>query len=373
MKLALLTFHDAANYGAVLQAYALQAYLEGAGFECEYLNYRNECRRQMYDMGFHIRSNLRRGNLPGVLKYTLGIPFMEARKRRFAEFRKAKLKVTTEEYRTSGELERILGRYDKFIVGSDQVWNPEHNGSDTAFMLDFVPEPGRKIAYASSFGLDSVPPGLRSPYSNALAGIGRIGVRERAGCRLVKELTGRDVPLVVDPVFLPGRAQWDALADEAPKSGPPFVFAYTNQKGQSEAFFRETGFSLGDLELHKLSSQTSPGDFFHPKVKVSYSMPPVAFLRNVRDAELVLTASFHCLAFAVIYNKPFVCFLTGNAGRDERLAGLLDELGLENRVFRPGMTLADVSEPIDYARVNAQLSRMVAESAEFLRSALEER
>ena len=324
-------------------------------------------------MGFHIRSNLRRGNLPGVLKYTLGIPFMEARKCRFSEFRKAKLKVTAEEYRTSGELKRILERYDKFIVGSDQVWNPEHHGSDTAFLLDFVPDSGRKIAYASSFGIDSVPPELRVPYANALAGIGGIGVRERAGCRLVKELTGREVPLVVDPVFLPGRAHWEALADEAPKSEHPFVFAYTNRKGQSEAFFRETGFPLKDLELHKLSSQTSPGDFFHPKVKVSYSMPPVAFLRNVRDAKLVLTASFHCLAFSVIYNKPFVCFLTGDAGRDERLAGLLNELGLENRVFRPGMTLADVSAPMEYARVNARLARMVAESADFLRSAVEGR
>lgn len=93
-------------------------------------------------------------------------------------------------------------------------------------------------------------------------------------------------------------------------------------------------------------------------------MSPIAYLCNVRDAELVLTASIHYLAFAVIYNKPFVCFLSGNVGRDKRLAGLLNELGLENRAFQPEMTLADVSAPIDYVRVNDQLSHMVAESLE---------
>lgn len=371
MKLGLLTFHDAANYGAVLQAYALQAYLQEAGCECEYLNYRNERRRRVYDMGYHIRSNLRKGNLPAVLSYTLGFPFMETRKRRFAEFRKSKLNVSADEYRTGEDLRRSLDRYDKFVVGSDQVWNPGNNGADTAFMLDFVPERNRKISYASSFGIASIPPQLRSAYANSLKEIGRLSVRERAGARLVKELTGRDVPLVVDPVFLPGRTHWTALAGESQESHAPFLFSYTNKAGQAESFFRETGFPLKGLELHKLSRQTSPGDFFNPKVKVSYSMSPVEFLRNVRDAELVLTASFHCLAFSLIFNKPFVCFLKGDAGKDERLAGLLKELDLENRIFRPGMTREEVSEPIDYERVNAKLARMAADSSNFLLMALQ--
>ena len=76
MKLGLLTFHDAANYGAALQAYALQAYLEGEGFDCEYLDYRNERRRQMYDMGWQMADSLRRGNVAAAAKYFAGTPFM---------------------------------------------------------------------------------------------------------------------------------------------------------------------------------------------------------------------------------------------------------------------------------------------------------
>jgi hypothetical protein len=370
MKLGLLTFHDAANYGAVLQAYALQAYLQGEGFDCEYLNYRSERRRRAYDMGFHIRSNLRRGNLAMALKYALGRPFMERRKRRFDAFRKACLQISAREYRTAGDLNRALEGYDKFIVGSDQVWNPGNNGADTAFLLDFVPERNRKISYASSFGADTIPDALRARYASCLEGIGHLSVRERAGCRLVKELTGRDVPSVVDPVFLLGRKQWEQVAGTSDRKGRPFVFSYTNHEGQAEGFFRQTGYRLDGMELHKLSRQTSPRDFLDPKVKIAYSMSPEEFLRNVRDAELVLTASFHCLAFSLLFNKPFVCFLSGNSGKDERLAGLLKEVGLENRVFRPGLSLEEVSSPIDYGPVNAKLAELVAQSAEFLNSAL---
>ena len=367
-----MTFHDAANYGAALQAYALQAYLQGAGYDCEYLDYRNERRRQMYDMGFHIRDNIRRGNFAAALKYALGFPFMEARKRRFAAFRKAYLRVGALECRTSDELKRTLDVYDKFIVGSDQVWNPDNNGEDTAFLLDFVPERNRKIAYSSSFGIDKIPAELRSKYANCLKQIGHVSVRERAGCRLVEELTGRNVPLVMDPVFLPGRGHWDSIAGSSSNRKRPFVFSYTNREGQAEGFFKETGFSLKGMELHKLARQTSPGDFLNPNIKVTYSMPPVEFLRKVRDAELVITASFHCLAFSLIFNKPFVCFLTGDAGKDERISGQLKELDLETRIFRPGMSLEQVQAPIDYARVNAKLSELVARSADYLRSALED-
>ena len=183
MKLGLLTFHDAANYGAVLQAYALQAYLESAGFECEYLDYRNATRRHQYDMGYHAAHSLLHGHPAETLKYLLGSPFMALRKHRFAAFRRKYLNVSHQEWRTSSELREAAGQYDKFVVGSDQVWCPENNGSDTAFLLDFVEEDSRKVAYASSFGVDNLPEDLKAAYAQCLQHIGSIGVRERAGCR----------------------------------------------------------------------------------------------------------------------------------------------------------------------------------------------
>lgn len=372
MKLGLLTFHDAANYGAVLQAYALQAYLESAGFECEYLDYRNATRRHQYDMAYHAANSLLHGHLAETLKYLLGSPFMALRKRRFAAFRRNYLKISSREWRTSSEVRKATGHYDKFVVGSDQVWCPENNGSDTAFLLDFVEEDKRKVAYASSFGTDNLPEDLRPAYSRCLRHIGSIGVRERAGCRLVKELTGRDVPMVVDPVFLPGRMAWERLLPPSSPGLRPFVFSYTNRGGQLSAFLETAGAILKGRDLHKLARQTTPGDFLRRGVQVKYCMSPVEFLDNVKNAALVVTASFHCLAFSLIFNKPFVCFLTGDSGKDERLAGLLKELGLENRVFRNGMTPEEALAPIDYNRVNAKLAQQIDTSKDYLLKSLNE-
>jgi hypothetical protein len=370
MKLGLLTFHDAANYGAALQAYALQACLASEGFDCEYLNYRNATRRHQYDMGYHALHSLLHGHLAETLKYLAGTPFMALRKRRFAAFRRDFLKISARECRSSAELRALAGQYDKFVIGSDQVWCPENNGSDTAFLLDFVEEDSRKVAYASSFGTDSIPEELKAPYAHCLRHIGSIGVRERAGCRLVKELTGRDVPMVVDPVFLPGRDAWERLIPSRPPAARPFVFSYTNRGGQLEAFLETAGNVLKGRDLHKLARQTTPGDFLRRGVQVKYAMSPVDFLANVKYADLVVTASFHCLAFSLVFNKPFVCFLTGDSGKDERLAGLLEELGLENRVFRKGMTPEEALAPVDYARVNAKLDARIGESKAYLLNAL---
>lgn len=370
MKLGLLTFHDAANYGAVLQAYALQAYLESAGFECEYLDYRNATRRHQYDMAYHAANSLIHGHPAETLKYVLGSPFMALRKHRFAAFRKNHLRISAQEWRTSSELRRVEGQYDKFVVGSDQVWCPENNGSDTAFLLDFVEGSQRKVAYASSFGTDDIPEDLKAAYARCLRDLGNIGVRERAGCRLVKELAGRNVPMVVDPVFLPGREAWERLLSSPPSGLRPFVFSYTNRGGQLEAFLQNAGGVLKGRDLHKLARQTTLGDFLRRGVQVKYCMSPVEFLENVKNADLVVTASFHCLAFSLIFNKTFVCFLTGDVGKDERLAGLLKELGLENRVFRNGMTSEEAMAPIDYDRVNAKLARQIDASKDYLLKSL---
>jgi hypothetical protein len=148
------------------------------------------------------------------------------------------------------------------------------------------------------------------------------------------------------------------------------VFSYTNRGGQLSAFLETAGGVLKDRDLHKLARQTTLGDFLRRGVQVKYCMSPVEFLENVKNADLVVTASFHCLAFSLIFNKPFVCFLTGDSGKDERLAGLLKELGLENRVFRNGMTSEEALAPIDYDLVNAKMARQIDASKDYLLQSL---
>ena len=132
----------------------------------------------------------------------------------------------------------------------------------------------------------------------------------------------------------------------------------------------EVGYDLKGMKHHKLSRYTSVADFINPAVKVKYDMSPKEFLANVNGAQMVVSASFHCICFSIILNKPFVCFLTGNDGKDERLKTLLTHFGLMDRVYRNDMTLEDVQKPIDWVKVNAVMQEKRKDSVEFLLNSL---
>lgn len=367
MKIALLSFHNAANYGAALQAYALQHYLDNLGYESEYIDYQNEMRRSAYDMNFHIRHCIKRHQWLAAIKYLAGAPFMQSRKSKFGLFYQ-KLHCTEKTYYNNQQLEEIADNYDKYVVGSDQVWNPHHNGRDTAFLLSFVKNDQKKISYSSSFGIVDVPIDLLMGYKRYLASFAHLSCREKMGCQLIKELTGRDATHVLDPVFLLERKEWSELINKRNREN--YVFCYTNRENQLVDFFNTTKYQLNGSKLYKLTRYIKPSDFISPSVKVKYTMSPEDFLGSIRDSKLVITASFHCLALAIIFNRQFVCFTTGDKGKDERIVGLLESLGLVDRIYTPTMTLEDVNKPIDYDMVNSRIEKLVRHSSEYLKNAL---
>ena len=303
-----------------------------------------------------------------ALKVALGFPFMFLRKARFKRFYKRNLVKTQIIYRNSEQATALNGAYDNFIVGSDQVWNPENNGNDTAFLLDFVQDDSKKISYSSSFGVSMIPDELVADYSAYLNKFEHLAVRENAGIQLIKSLCGRDATLVLDPVFLLTREQW--LKFTKPIS-ERFVFSYTNRAGQFEEFIRQTRYDMTDIRHYKLARQTGVADFIAPEVRVKYTMSPESFLSVINSAELIVSASFHCIALSIIFNKNFVVILTGDKGKDERLLSLLSNLGLENRIFSGSMTLEDVKRQPDYAEVNKKLKDLVKKSTDYLKSSLQ--
>lgn len=368
MKIALLTFHTAANYGAALQAYALQKYLTDKGFDCEYINYVNESRRHEYDMMFHIMDCIKKGKLTSAVAYCLGSPFMTLRKRRFNRFYRNNLKATETVYQTSQEAVALNGKYDYFVVGSDQVWNPICNGDDAAFLLDFVKDGKRRVSYSSSFGIADVDAAHEEIYRRNLSQFKALAVRESIGQVIIQKLTGRKAELVLDPVLLLTAEQWRSIMPRQSKK-ERFIFSYTNQDSQTRDFFA-TGYPMDGLKHYVLSRYTKPEDFISRQVRVKYCMAPEEFVRVVNDAELVVTASFHCLALSIVLNKPFVAIMTGDKGKDERPMSLLRALGLEHRVLSSAMTASDVKAPIDYQEVNRRIEALKKSSTEYLLNTL---
>ena len=368
MKIALMSFHNAANYGASMQAYALQRFLSDKGYDCEYINYVNDTRRHMYSMSFLVMNSLREKKIVAAIKYAVGSPFLNLRKVRFNRFYKKYLKQTPKVYKTSQEASELNNVYDYFIIGSDQVWALENNGGDMAFFLDFVTDNRKKISYSSSFGLAEIEDKYREQYTKCLSSFHSLAVRETIGQRIIKELTGREAELVVDPVFLLSKQQWEGIMP-ARKNTERFVFSYTNTDRQISDFL-STGYSLDGRKHYILSSHTSPRDFINKNVRVKYCMPPQEFLRVIYDAELVVTASFHCLALSILFNKPFVVLLMGDKGKDERLVNLLTQLGLTNRIWSPLMTINDIEASIDYEQVNTKIEQLKQHSVDYLLNTL---
>lgn len=367
MKAALISFHNVYNYGACLQAYALQQAVINMGVDCEYIDYVNKQLADVYKIHVRIAKAIKVKDVKGALKNLLGAPLAWSRIRKFNQFFAENIKTTKTKYYSSNEAAVLNDKYDKFIIGSDQVWNDKHNGGDPAFFLDFVKDNEKKISYASSFGVTEIPQCDQNRFSTLLNSIGCLSTREKKGVDLIEHLTGRHAHLVLDPVFLIDMVQWKNMIPKN-KSSERYTFYYMNARFNLNDFGRVTKWK--DHKKHILSSSIGFKEFIKKNQKITFSMSPEAFLREINNAELIVTTSFHCLAFSIILHKPFVAILSGDEGRDERLCNLLQITGLENRIFSRNMTLEDVQKPIDYKEVERKLLNYRNYSKQFLYSAL---
>lgn len=368
MKIALLSFHNAYNYGAALQAYGLQCAVQQLGVKCEYINYQNTFRKHAYDMRFQLSQAIINKKAVSAAKSFVGMPVMAKRAKKFEGFYSKYLHVTKRVYETSEEARETNNFYDKFIVGSDQVWNYSNNGGDTAYLLDFVDDYSKKISYSSSFGVSALTPEQKRIYGEYLSRFNRLSTRESIGTEIIEEVTGRKAHLVLDPVFLAGKAEWDKIRVGDTAGGKKYIFFYTNRQSQITDFLNTSYAS--DEDFHVLSTHITPKELLDKRVKPRISMSPEEFLEEINGAELVVTASFHCLALAIIYHKQFVVLLTGNHGKDERITNLLKITGLENRVLTCTTNREQIAETIDYNEVDRKLDKYLKNSREYLRRAI---
>jgi len=369
MKVGLLTFHNALNYGSALQAYATQKKVNELGADCTIIDYINTHRKHTYDLNYKVKEHLRNKNLKEALKFLAGSFFIEKRRREFKKFRSEFFDITKETYRKKSDLENLNGRFDKFIVGSDQVWNFKHNGSDFAYFLNFVDDNSKKISYASSFGLSEVPNELEEEYAYYLNRIRSISTREQYGVKLIEQLTGQTAELVLDPVFLLSKSDWKSFYDNSGNEDK-YIFCYTNKKSQLENFVSQTNYPLKSINVHKLTRHLGVTDFIKSNIIVTYAISLPQFIKEVANAELVVSASFHGVAMAIILQVPFVAILTDNKGRNERLINILKITGLENRILNEDMSLEVAKRPIDYEKVEGKLKQYREHSINFLRNAI---
>lgn len=359
MKIGILTFHRAYNYGAFLQCRALQEYLKSQGHDVEVIDYNPAYFRESYSVfpigGFSSLSLFSKfKRLAGLL--SLAAPRF-LRYRVFEKDISSSLQLTTKKYFFLRDLDNIP--FECIIFGSDQIWNTECTaGLDLVFWGGFN-FAGYKIAYAASAGNN-----LRSfkeiftDVETLLSKYNAISVREKhLSCFLSKEL-GRNIPVVIDPVFLLDCKQWAQwMANRYFKKKYVLLYQVT-YSSQAENFAKKIA-KERNISLKVISSGVTK--HFETWRTAAYS--PMEFVALFASAEFIVTTSFHGTAFSLIFNRPFLCFEAQDQ-YNGRVTSLLENLDIvEQYVTKNAIPIA---RDIDYLAVNKKLEKLCVLSKKFL-------
>lgn len=230
--------------------------------------------------------------------------------------------------------------YDIFICGSDQIWNSEAVQIDGKYFADFA-EHNKRASYAASFGIERIVENRKNEFKNYLSGMNYISVREDTGVQIVEELINQRVDCHIDPTLLLSSNKWDRLADKYQITNKKYVFCYFLGTPAEEI--------LNKVKEYKIEHNINVFSIWNRSDGTHNNVGPGEFLSLIRNAEFVLTDSFHGTAFSIIYHKPFYTFSRNGVGEsmDTRVISLLNLLGLRKR-FKPNNWCLNDSFEVDF-------------------------
>lgn len=374
-------YHE--NYGGMLQAFATTKLLDRMGVEYEIIRYEKK-----KDLVFILKSIPRLFNnvlindkyeaFQKKMSFKKHPEFLEKDKIRmkaFDRFRTEKFQDKLSEINYGyDKLVESTSKYNAVLVGSDQLWSPA--GLPTNFYnLMFVPQKIRKISYASSFGVKYIPWYQKRRTAKYLDRIEYISLRENSGQKIVKELIGRDAPVVLDPVFMFNKNEWADLIPIKQHYGEEYIFAYflgnnPEQRKAVKELATKTGLKI--VTLRHLDQFVEEDEQFGDYAP--YDIAPDDFLNLLRGAKYVCTDSFHGAVFSIIHKKQFVVFNrysdTSKHSKNSRIDSLCQNLEISNCRYNGNIDEV-INNKIDYSKVDENYIRLREKSAEYLEKSLD--
>lgn len=343
------------NYGSLLQYYALQHWLNHNGCKTYWLRFN----------WAHLTSAQYVQRVKLLFTATETSIKLRNVKHSFNKFVKTRLN-TTPIYTRTFVLKKFPPRADIYIVGSDQVWG---NYSDVNF-LRFVPPNKIKASYAASFGKDSIDERYQVKAKIALEDFDGISVREKSGVEICSNL-GYHAKHVLDPTLLIDSGDYPASPNRVDKS--PYVLCYFLNNTQQEAIYWDR---IKDVARNKQCDAkivAVENTAYHYAMDELLYLSPEEWLAAYRDAEAIITNSFHGTVFAIIYKKPFVVITQKSkySKQNVRMFSLLEMFGLQSRIIREDVDLKEqIDAEIDWTSVEVLLRRWRKESTQFLKDVL---
>ena len=324
MKIGIITIVDYTNYGNRLQNYALY-YVLCKKFGCK-----------VTTLAAHKEKAFCNGNYIAWCKEQIAkflsniIPSMAERRfgnntTRWANFCRWSKQIPTKHYYGSNRLsEKLDDKYDLFFAGSDQIWNYHFAFAELYnYFLEFA-EDKKKIAISGSFGVEKIPEEWEKTYKEGLSKFSYISVREDAGRAIVKDLLGKDVPVLIDPVMMLSKEEWLKVSKKPRVNcSKPYILKYylgdESEEDKIDMWAQKNGYEVYEL--------------LNDQIPELYSAGPGEFITLISNAAMICSDSFHCIAFSIIFSKPFIVY--DRRGKDNymssRLDTLLKKFGFENR------------------------------------------
>lgn len=366
MKISVITRHAITNYGSLLQSLATQIVLNNMGYDCETVDYIRldesywRCEKTILNRKSEWNNNaIKKG-----IYLALRVPESVIAGRRFERKRHSILSLS-DRYTSEASLNNNPPEADVYVTGSDQVWGPTADGRvDSAYCLSWVPDGKKKISYAASFGRTDMNNDMATYFRRWLGRYDYISVREDSAVNLMLEW-GISAKQVLDPTLLLKEQEWADYIGKNRHKKYVLVYQLHNDKELGE-YAKKVSDELG-LPLIRVSATfhqiTKPGKFiFCPDVK--------EFLSLIKNAECMITDSFHGTAFAINFHTPFVEKLPGNK-TETRNMSILKLTGLEDRILCNNGDISLARRSIEWERVDDILDAKRKESLDILKNMIE--
>lgn len=375
MKIKTITCHHVYNYGASLQAYALQHYLETLGHEVEIIDFNPWFHCDRYNPFWMSKNAI--GRAASIIKkfpllrylwcpykaYRGGMFNTWGRKAAFDAFEKEYYHLTSIKYFSSEELKENPPIADAYIAGSDQIWNTfSNNGKEPGYYLDFGSARTKRFSYAASLATNSIKDECKGFMKEKLAEFSSISVREKTGASLLADLGISNVSVVLDPVFLLDKNDWQQLSSKGnlyDLSSESYILVYDflgnddNMISFVKAYAKEK--SLKIVSINDFSERG------YADININ-NAGPLEFLALINNAACVIASSFHATAFSVIFQKEFYTFSLKGHHNSSRMLDFLSSLGLQDRM---NPTLIQAST-INWVKISFALDKKKNESYTFL-------
>ena len=377
-KVAVINRTNLKNYGSVLQCYALCKAVSDLGYGSEIVWEKGNVSKNFDFRPMKILSSLfKLLTHPKLLSSTMtNVNDMNSRKiseGTVALFNQFVQDEITQQFFSHRKLVKTAKReeYVKFICGSDQIWCSTTLYVDPLMYLRFAPK-NKRIAYAPSIGRDFIPDYNRRRMKKYISEIPHLSVREKEGQRLIKELTGLNAEVVLDPTLLRQKNDWDELKVE-PNIQEKYLLCYfldAPSKETQEQIFHYA--KEKNLEIVALGNVLSICE--EKGLKVTYpDCGPKEFLGWIDKTEVVVTDSYHGMLFSVLYEKQFWAVERAYQQYDQssRQKTVLDMFGVNGRYLAQGAEIPLESEDIDYQKIGEILANERMRAMDFLKKSIE--